>query len=86
MCTEERPCEDTERRQLSATQEGSAHRRLTLTASGHQNCEENVISVAQAPQSVEYGCGSLSKLLQPEMERSQANVAEDGTRNDYRGG
>ena len=55
-------------------------------ASGHQNCEENVISFAQAPQSVEYGCGSLSKLLQPEMEHSQANVAEDATRNDYRGG
>lgn len=75
-----------QRRQLSATQEGGAHRRLTLTASGHQNRGENVISVAQGPQSVEYGCGSLRKLLQPEVERSQANVREDGTRNDYRGG
>lgn len=54
-------------------------------ASGRQNCEENVVSVAQAPLSVEYGCGSLSKLLQPEMELSQANVTEDSTRNDYRG-
>lgn len=86
MCAQKKGHVRAQRRQLSATQEGGAHRRLTLTASGHQNRGENVIPVAQAPQAVEYVCGSLRKLLQPEVERSQANGREDGTRNDCRGG